>query len=170
MPPLLCVRLEEALRLGGVDFRLRPRPNRRSAHIKLGAVLRTPGVRILPGGSFNVDVIDQRGAVSSQLAFFDSTNITFKYEVPLEAAVGAAWVSDVGEIEVNLKAQTGHSVYDGFSSTKSFVQITDSGDGTPVRRTTSSFPGIPFASRPIVSMTKVSISNIGILYSIGYVF
>lgn len=80
-----------------------------SKHVKLGAVLRTPGVRILPGGSFNIDVVDQRGAVSDQLAFFDSTNITFKYILPLEAAAGAAWVSDVGEVELNLKAQTGHS-------------------------------------------------------------
>ncbi len=127
MPPLLCVRLEEALRLGGVDFRLRPRPNRRSAHVRLGAVLRTPGVRILPGGSFNVDVVDQRGAVSNQLTFFDSTNITFKYEVPLEAAVGYQF-------------------------------------GSSEQRLVADFADVE------LTRAKVRISNIGILYSIGYVF
>lgn len=143
-----------ALRLGlGAQLDL-------SAHVKLGAVLRTPGVRMLPGGSFNVDVVDQRGAVSNQLTFFDSTNITFKYELPLEAAVGAAWVSDAGEIEVNLKGQTGHSPYDGFSSTKSSVQITDPGDGTPVRQTSTPFPGIPFASRSIVSVAVGGFLNL----------
>jgi hypothetical protein len=129
-------------------------------HVRLGAVLRTPGVRILPGGSFNIDVVDQRGAVSDQLSFFDSTNITFKYVLPLEAAVGAAWVSDVGEIELDLKAQTGHSVYNGFSSTKSVARITDSGDGTPARQTSTPFPGIPFASRSIVSVALGGFVNL----------
>ena len=78
----------------------------------------------MSGGSFNIDVVDQTGAVSDQLSFFDSATIRFKYVVPLEAALGAAWVSDVGEIELNLKAQTGHSVYDGFSSTGSVVDST----------------------------------------------
>lgn len=123
-----------------------------SKHVKLGAVFRTPGVRILPGGSFNLDVVDQSGAVSNQLTFFDSANITFKYELPLEAALGAAWVSDVGEIEVNVKTQTGHSMYEGFSSTRSSIQITDPGDGSPARQTTAPFPGIPFASHSTVSL------------------
>ena len=131
-----------------------------SKHVKLGAVLRTPGVRILPGGSFNIDVVDQRGAVSDQLSFFDSTNITFKYVLPLEVAVGAAWVSDVGEIELDLKAQTGHSVYDGFSSTKSVVRIADPGDGTPAQQMSIPFPGIPFASRSIVSVALGGFLNL----------
>jgi long-subunit fatty acid transport protein len=131
-----------------------------SKHVRLGAVLRTPGVRILPGGSFNIDVVDQRGAVSDQLAFFDSTNITFKYVLPLEAAVGAAWVSDIGEIELDLKGQTGHSVYDGFSSTRPVVRISDPGDGTPARQTSTPFPGIPFASRSIVSVALGGVLNL----------
>jgi hypothetical protein len=136
-----------------------------SKHVKFGAVLRTPGVRILPGGSFNIDVVDQRGAQSDQLSFFDSTNITFKYILPLEAAVGAAWVSDVGEVEFNVKAQTGHSVYDGFSSTKSVVRITDPGDGSPAQQTSTPFPGIPFASRSTVSVALggfLNLSNDGL--------
>jgi len=142
------------LRLGfGAQFDL-------SKHVKLGAVLRTPGVRILPGGSFNIDVVDQRGAQSDQFSFFDSTDITFKYILPLEAAVGAAWVSDVGEIELNLKAQTGHSAYDGFSSTKSVVRITDPGDGTPARQTSTPFPGIPFEARSIVSVSLGGFLNL----------
>jgi hypothetical protein len=131
-----------------------------SKHVKLGAVLRTPGVRILPGGSFNIDVVDQRGAQSDQFSFFDSTNITFKYILPLEAAVGAAWVSDVGEVELNLKAQTGHSAYDGFSSTRSVVRITDPGDGTPARKTSTPFPGIPFEARSIVSVSLGGFLNL----------
>jgi hypothetical protein len=131
-----------------------------SKHVKVGAVLRTPGVRILPGGSFNIDVVDQRGALSDQLSFFDSTNITFKYILPLEAAVGAAWVSDVGEVELNLKAQTSHSAYDGFSSTKSVVRISDPGDGTPARQTSAPFPGIPFASRSAVSVALGGFLNL----------
>ncbi len=131
-----------------------------SKHVRLGAVVRSPGVRILPGGSFNIDVVDQRGALSDQLSFFDSTNITFKYILPLEAAAAAAWVSDIGEIELDLKAQTGHSVYDGFSSTKSVIQITDPGDGTPARQTLTPFPGIPFAARSIVSVALGGFLNL----------
>jgi hypothetical protein len=131
-----------------------------SKHVRLGAVLRTPGLRILSGGSFNIDVVDERGAVSDQLSFFDSTNITFKYVVPLEAALGAAWVSDVGEIELNVKAQTGHSVYEGFSSTNSVVRITDPGDGTPAQKTRTPFPGVPFASRSTVSVALGGFLNL----------
>ena len=61
---------------------------------------------------------------------------------------------------LNLKAQTGHSVYDGFSSTGSVVRITDHGDGTPAQETSTPFPGIPFASRPVVSVALGGFLNL----------
>ncbi len=131
-----------------------------SKHIKFGAVLRTPGVRVLSSGTFTIDVVDQQGAASQQLYFFDSTNTTFRYNLPLEVGVGGAWVSDIGEIELDLRAQTGHSVYDGFASTNRVVHISDPGDGTPAQQTTTPFPGIPFASRSIVSVALGGFINL----------
>jgi hypothetical protein len=131
-----------------------------SKHIKLGAVLRTPGVRVLSSGTFNVDVVDQKGAASDQLYFFDSTDITFHYDLPLEVAVGGAWVSNIGEIELDLRAQTGHSAYDGFASSKPVIRISDAGDGTPAQHTSTPFPGIPFASRSIVSVALGGFLNL----------
>ncbi len=58
-----------------------------SKHIKFGAVLRTPGVRVPSSGTFTIDVVDQQGAASEQLYFFDSTNTTFRYNLPLEVGV-----------------------------------------------------------------------------------
>jgi hypothetical protein len=131
-----------------------------SEHVTLGAVLRTPGVRMLSSGAFNIDVVDQRGAASDQIAFFDTTDATFRYAVPLEAAVGASWASDIGEIELDLRAQTGHSVYDGFASSQQVVHFSDPGDGTPATRTSIPFPGIPFASRSIVSVALGGFLNL----------
>ena len=131
-----------------------------SKHITLGAVLRTPGVRLLSSGTFNIDVVDQRGAASEQISFFDSTDTTFRYVLPLEAAIGGSWVSEIGEIELDVRAQTGHSVYDGFASTRSVVHIDDPGDGNPVTRTTIPFPGIPFASRSVVSVALGGFLNL----------
>jgi hypothetical protein len=131
-----------------------------SKHITLGAVLRTPGVKIVSSGSFNIDVVDQRGAASEQLSFFDSTDTTFRYVLPLEVAVGGSWVSDIGEIELDVRAQTGHSVYDGFTSTTPVVHISDPGDGSPAQITSTPFPGIPFASRSIVSVALGGFLNL----------
>jgi hypothetical protein len=131
-----------------------------SKHVKLGAVLRTPGVQIVSSGSFNIDVVDQRGSVSEQLSFYDSTNAKFKYVLPLEVAVGGSWVSDVGEIEVDVRAQTGKSAYEGFASTTPVVRISDPGDGTQAQRTLSPFPGIPFAARSLVSVALGGFLNL----------
>ncbi|HEY6148430.1 MAG TPA: hypothetical protein VIZ69_12050, partial [Thermoanaerobaculia bacterium] len=49
---------------------------------------------------------------------------------------------------------------DGFSSTKSVVRISDPGDGTQAQRTLTPFPGIPFASRAIVSVALGGFLNL----------
>lgn len=119
---------------------------------KLGAVVRTPGVRIVPSGVYAFDVVDQKGSQSWQLSFFDS-QADFRYEVPLEGAIGIAWVRPTFEVELDVKGQTGASAYEGFASGKSVLVVNDPGSGgTPVV-VTEPFPGMTFEGRAIVNVS-----------------
>ena len=123
-----------------------------SAEWKFGAVLRTPGVRILPSGVYALDAVATNGAAQRQYSFFDS-NVDFRYKVPFEAAAGIAWVRPEFEIELDVKGQTGYSAYEGFTSTQSIIRIDDSGTGVPPTVTTEPFNGRTFESRAIVNVS-----------------
>jgi hypothetical protein len=114
---------------------------------KVGATVRTPGLRIFPSGVYTLEGVNQNGAASEQVSFFDS-EADFTYKLPLEAALGLAWVRPTFEIELNVKGQTGVSAYDGFASTRSVLRISDPGAGTPSVVTTP-FAGIAFEGRAI---------------------
>ena len=118
---------------------------------KFGATLRTPGVRIFPSGFYAIDALNQNGAASQQVSFFDA-EADFRYKDPWELAVGFAWVRPTFEIELNLKGQSGISAYEGFASTKSVLRMNDPGTGTPVV-VTSPFPGVTFENRAILNVS-----------------
>lgn len=124
-----------------------------SEEVKFGAVLRTPGVQIVPSGSFSADFVYQRGAASVQASFFDGETTDFEYRLPFEGTLGLAWVTSAFELEVDVKAQSAVSRYDGFSSPSSVVFIEDAGDGSGARVTLTPFPGRAFSGRSIVNVS-----------------
>jgi hypothetical protein len=131
------------LRLGlGAQFDASP-------SIKLGAVVRTPGIQILPGSTFAVDGVVASGAASRQISFLDSETMSFKYKLPFEGVLAVAWVSKSVELEADLKWQSGVSAYAGFSSPHQVLDVNDPGDGTPVVVTKTSFPDRIFESRSV---------------------
>ena len=119
---------------------------------KFGAILRTPGIRIVPSGVYAVDVVAQTGSRSQQSTFFDA-EADFQYKLPFEASIGIAWVRPTFEVEIDVKGQTATSTYDGFSSTQPVVSINDPGTGGQAVVTTSPFPGRKFQGRAIVNLS-----------------
>ena len=123
-----------------------------SKNLKLGAVVRTPGFRILPHAFYNVDLVDQQGAASKQITFFDSTEATFRYKVPFELGAGIAWVAEMFSVELNVKGQTAVAPYEGFTSPNPVITISDPGDGSGARITTVPFQGRTFEGRAVVDV------------------
>ena len=62
-----------------------------SPSVKLGAVVRTPGVQILPGSTYAADGVVMSGGASGQISFLDSETMTFRYKLPFEAVAAVAW-------------------------------------------------------------------------------
>ncbi len=136
-----------------------------SDHLKAGATLRTPGVRILPSGSYAADIALFRGAASTQASFFDGDTASFKYKLPFEGVIGLAWVAPRCEIEVDVKGQTAVSPYEGFESPRSVIFITDPGDGSRAAVTLTPFPGRTFEGRAVLNVSlggRVSLDARGI--------
>jgi hypothetical protein len=119
---------------------------------KFGAVLRTPGVRILPSGVYAVDVVGTNGSKSQQATFFDG-EADFQYKLPFEASLGIAWVRPTFEVELDVRGQTAVSAYDGFASSQPVVFIADGGTGSQAVVTTTPFPGRKFEGRAIVNVS-----------------
>ncbi len=124
-----------------------------SDHLKAGATLRTPGVRILPSGSYAADIAFFRGAASTQASFFDGDTTSFRYKLPFEGVIGLAWVAPRFEIEVDVKGQTAVSPYEGFESPRSIIFVTDPGDGSRAEVTLVPFPGRTFEGRAILNVS-----------------
>jgi hypothetical protein len=110
-----------------------------SPSIRLGAVVRTPGVQILPGATYAADGLVESGGASKQYSFLDSETASFRYKLPVEAVAAVAWVSKNVEIEADLKWQSAVSPYAGFSSPRNVLIATDPGNGTPIVVSSSPF-------------------------------
>jgi hypothetical protein len=123
-----------------------------SAEWKLGATLRTPGLRILPAGVYTLDAMSERGAASEQVSFFDA-EADFRYELPWEGAIGLAWVRPAFEVELNVKGQTGVSAYDGFASARSVLRTSDQGTGASPTVISTPFAGVTFEGSEILNVS-----------------
>lgn len=124
-----------------------------SKNLKLGAVIRTPGFRIFPSAFYSVDLVDQRGAVSRQVSFFDASTATFRYKLPFELGAGIAWVAEAFSFELDVKGQTAVAAYDGFTSPQPVILISDPGNGSKAEVTTMPFPGRTFEGRAGVNIS-----------------
>ena len=124
-----------------------------SPSVKLGAVVRTPGVQILPGSTYAADGVVMSGGASGQISFLDSETMTFRYKLPFEAVAAVAWISSSVELEADLKWQSAVSPYAGFSSPKSVLTASEPGNGAPVVITASPFPDRTFEGKSVWNLS-----------------
>lgn len=120
---------------------------------RLGAIIRSPGLRLFRSGNYNLDILVTEGPESTSLVFFDP-DITFNYKLPFEAAVGAAWSHDRLEFELDVKFYSGISAYDLFSTQRLATLITDDGQGGPPVVT-------PVVVQPVVAESQ-SVVNVAV--------
>jgi hypothetical protein len=108
---------------GGVQYQVTP-------EILLGALVRTPGLRLFRSGEFGFDAVETAGATTASLSFFDPAP-TFNYKLPFQATAGAAWVCNRFQLELDVSFFSGNSPYDLFTSEKTATSIFDDGQGGP---------------------------------------
>src|SRR5262245_7429294 len=108
---------------GGVQYQATP-------EILLGALVRTPGLRLFRSGEFGLDAVAHSGDATASLSFFDPKP-TFNYKLPFQATAGAAWVCSRFQLEVDVSFFSGTSAYELFSSERSAISIFDDGNGGP---------------------------------------
>jgi hypothetical protein len=103
-----------------------------SPAIHLGGMIRSPGLALFRSGDLNADGLFTAGATGGQLSYtFFDRDPRFDFKLPLEIAVGGAWICDRFQIEVDGRFYTGHSSYDLFRTDLLATTISDPGGGVP---------------------------------------
>jgi hypothetical protein len=97
---------------------------------KLGATVRTPGVAIYSAGVATIDGVAAARSQNASVYLF-APEAQFQYKVPLQAAVGLAYVRPRFEAEISVRASASHSSYSLLSSDASVTTVADDGRGGP---------------------------------------
>lgn len=117
-------------------------------HLVLGAMMRTPGLKILQSGSLTYQNMDNLSTPWNQ-TFFNDKDATFDYRLPLDVSVGLAWRSKAFEAEFDLRYHSAISEYTLMGSTQPIrITTTDPATGIPVY-TTQPFPGVTNGARTV---------------------
>jgi len=113
--------------------------------LKLGALVRTPGLNIKSGGSMQYEALTV--AAGTRQVFFQDPGMEFQYKLPLEAVLGAALEFGPFAIEVNVKWHDGTETYPLYQSTKT-LRVVDTTSGTPVISELG-FPTVSYRARQL---------------------
>ena len=117
-------------------------------NIVVGAMMRTPGLKIIQSGSLTYQNVDNRSTPWNQ-TFFTDREATFDYRLPLDVNVGVAWRSKAFEAEFDLRYHSAISEYTLLASDKPIaVTTTDPATGLPVY-STQPFPGVTNGARTV---------------------
>lgn len=114
--------------------------------LKLGALVRTPGLNIKSGGSMQYEALTVTAAGTRQV-FFQDPGIEFQYKLPLEAVLGVALEFGAFAIEIDVKWHNGTDTYPLYASTKT-LRVVDTTTGTPVASELA-FPTVPYRARQL---------------------
>ena len=108
---------------GGVQYDLTPK-------VRVGAVVRTPGLAILSAGSSISEAQARNGAATATASFFDDSG-SVEYRLPLEFTAGVAWVGPRAQVECDVLLYSAAGRYSAFRSDAQWTLITDQGLGGP---------------------------------------
>jgi long-subunit fatty acid transport protein len=117
-------------------------------NIVVGAMMRTPGLKITQSGSLTYQNVDNRSTPWNQ-TFFTDKDATFDYRLPLDVNVGVAWRSKAFEAEFDLRYHSAISEYTLLGSSQPVrITTTDPVTGLPVY-TTQPFDGVSNGARTV---------------------
>ena len=114
--------------------------------LKLGALVRTPGLKIKTSGTFQYEALSTP-ATGTRQVFFQDKDADFQYKLPLEVALGAAFEFGPVGFEIDVRWHDGTNPYALYSSTK-VGRIVDTSTGTPVISDLA-FPGVSYRARQV---------------------
>jgi hypothetical protein len=120
-----------------------------SEHLKIGGTVRTPGIMFASDGTAGFDATLNSGGVSRDLSYYDEhPEMTLK--LPFEFVGGAAYVTERGAIEADLRITQGNGVYDYFVPSKPLITVTETGG--KVTTAESTFPTVTIDSGSVVDL------------------
>jgi hypothetical protein len=119
---------------------------------QFGAAVRTPGLTIHRNGVVTFDGLHDAGASSAGASVFDP-DADFEFHLPWEFQVGAAWVRDRVELEVDLQAYSSLGAYSMFASDQPVLIYTDAGTNQPPTAISRPFMGLTSASDSVLNVS-----------------
>jgi hypothetical protein len=114
--------------------------------LKLGVLVRSPGLNLKSGGSFQYEGLTTLSTGTRQV-FFQDPEAEFQYKMPLEAGLGAALEFGPVGIEIDVRWHDGTDTYPLYASTKT-GRVVDTSTGTPVI-SDFVFSGVAYRARQI---------------------
>ena len=119
--------------------------------LRIGAVLRTPGILLLKSGAYVQEGTSQFGGTTTTASFFEPAG-QVDHKIPFEFKAGAAYVGQRGQIEADVMAYAGAGTYPGFQSSQTMRIVTDQGLGGPPTVQELAFPTQMVDSRSVVNV------------------
>lgn len=118
--------------------------------LKVGALVRAPGVRLLSQSLFTYEsAVERTGAATS--AYFRDDGGAFLYELPLEVSAGVAYRLGPAEAELDVRYHRGAGQYAMYRSTRPLIVRSQNPDGT-ITTSTEPFPEIRYSTRRLVNV------------------
>jgi len=114
--------------------------------LELGLVVRSPGAKIIAGGTLLYEAITVQG-VASRHAFIQDTGADFSYRLPFQASLGAAFKFGPVQLEVDLRWHDSTQTYTLLATSKE-VRIVDTTSGVPVV-TNLPLPALSYRARQV---------------------
>jgi len=130
-----------------------------TSQLKLGALVRTPGVRLLSHSLFTYEsAVEGPGTATS--AYFRDENGAFRYELPLEVSAGVSYRLGPAQAELDVRYHQGAGQYTMYRSARPLIVQTHDADGT-TRTSTEPFPAIEYSTRYVVNVAAGGNYRIG---------
>jgi hypothetical protein len=121
--------------------------------LRVGLLLRTPGLKVRQGGSYTYEGLLKSGASTTTASFFDTT-VDVEYRIPLEFKAGIAWTGPRAQVEVDVLTHAAGGRYPAYTTDQTWTLLTDPGLG-----------GSPAEQRPALTAPSVdsrAVTNIAI--------
>lgn len=118
---------------------------------RIGAVLRTPGLRLQQSGSLTFETVGAGPDGTVDILFRDQ-DAEYDYKLPLELWIGASYKIGKAEVELDLKGYNSVSSYVTFGSNLTTRIITTEGPGTTPVVATQPFAPVLNSAKRIVNV------------------
>jgi hypothetical protein len=122
-----------------------------SARLRVGALVRSPGLRIASGSLVTYESSVLAATLPPQTSFFRDDTGAFQYKLPLEASVGIACDFGHAQVEADVRYHDSVATYD-FYRTNVPLQITTLSAGT-TSVTTQPLPPFQYSARRVVNVS-----------------